>query len=418
MRVTDSALIDAFLRNVGRTRTRIQTLHLQLASQQRINTVSDNPSGAVALMRYNAQLSRIDRYRDTAAYLGSWTELATGALESVSGVLQEVKSIVANMGSASDPELRGTMAEKLDQLIAVALEGANATLNGRSLFGGTRTDLPAYSMPGGVGPATYNGTVSPQVFRIGDAVTQPVDTNGLRVFGSTAELSITGSLDVGAPAGSVVTQSMIVRDGLGVDHTIDARFEKTGANTWRLTYTVPGGATDAVITGGDAVLSFDPVTGAVESGRVGGSFTLEPQGAGAVAPPVKINLRFEGLTEGAASAVSGSSTLYSVFDKLAELRDRLRSGGALTPEDFATLELMQQTVLAEEASLGGMKQLVSTADGLLVRQREELLDLKDSLQAVDLTEIGLRLQLEQTALEAALSAASRIVPQSLLDFLR
>ena len=419
MRITDGAFIHTYLRNLNRSRSRIQTLNLQLSSQQRINSIADDPAGAVAIMQYNARLSRINRYRDTAAYLRSWSDIAAGALGAVADAIQEAKAVVATMGEASEPALRSTLAEQLDHLLAVALDGANATLNGRSLFGGTNTNPPAYAMTGGGAGASYNGTVAPQLFRLGDSITQEITTNGLRAFGSTAELFVDGSLDAAAPVGAVVTGSMTVRDSAGIDHTVEARFEKTSAGTWSLSFSTPAGVGDAIVTGGDAELSFDSTTGALISAQGGGRFQLVPQGGAAVAPPVSINLRFDNLVESpGVTSVTGTSVLYSVFDKLAALRDRLRAGDVLTSEDFATLDLMQQTVMTEQAAVGGLQQQVSTADALLVRQRQELQDLKDSLQSVDLVEIGLRLQLEQTALEAALSAGARIIPASLLDYLK
>ena len=50
--------------------------------------------------------------------------------------------------------------------------------------------------------------------------------------------------------------------------------------------------------------------------------------------------------------------------------------------------------------------------------RERLLDIKGSKQDIDLAEVGIQLKVEQTALDAALSAAARIIPRSLMDFLK
>lgn len=123
------------------------------------------------------------------------------------------------------------------------------------------------------------------------------------------------------------------------------------------------------------------------------------------------------LTEGAATAVTGTHVNISVFDKLVELRDKLRSGAQPVPDDLAMIDMMQDVVQREEARAGSLTASLVTTDSYLTAQRERLLDLRSAKQDADLTEIGMRLKLEEISYEAALSAAAKIIPRSLLDYL-
>jgi len=78
---------------------------------------------------------------------------------------------------------------------------------------------------------------------------------------------------------------------------------------------------------------------------------------------------------------------------------------------------MQDIVMREEARAGSLTTNLTTADSYLTAQREHLLDLQSAKQDADLMEIGMRLKQEEVMLEAALSAAAKIIPKSLMDYL-
>jgi flagellin-like hook-associated protein FlgL len=80
---------------------------------------------------------------------------------------------------------------------------------------------------------------------------------------------------------------------------------------------------------------------------------------------------------------------------------------------------MARDVVVQEASQAGLYAAnLSTADDALSSRSEVLLNLRSATQDVDVTEIGVKLKLEQAMLEAMLNAASHIIPKSLVDFLR
>jgi len=123
------------------------------------------------------------------------------------------------------------------------------------------------------------------------------------------------------------------------------------------------------------------------------------------------------LTEGAASSVTGTHTSVSIFNKMIELRDKLRAGIPPSSDDTAMISMMQSVVMREEARAGSLTTNLTSADAYLTAQREHILDLQSAKQDVDLTEIGMRLKQEEIMLEAALSAAAKIIPKSLMDYL-
>jgi len=125
----------------------------------------------------------------------------------------------------------------------------------------------------------------------------------------------------------------------------------------------------------------------------------------------------EGTPPGGASTFSGAHTEVSVFNALMAVRDALRSGTPPSADDLAMIGVMQNVIMREQARAGTLHDSLETADACLTSQKQLLLDLLEARQGVDLAEIGLKLKQEQVTLEATLSAAARIIPKSLLDFL-
>jgi hypothetical protein len=218
-----------------------------------------------------------------------------------------------------------------------------------------------------------------------------------------------------------VTTQISVTDTFNQTHLVDVSLRKTGANTWSMTAGLPAGTTNATIMGGTTSITFDPVTGAIAGVTRSTPLVLSPAitpPATTAAPPVTLSLQVPGLSEQAANAVTGAHQQVSIFDKLIELRDKLRAGSLPDADDSYMIAMMQEVVMREEARAGAFTDSLSNADEYLVSEREHLLDLLGSKQQVDLAEIGMKLKQEEVMLDAALSVAARIIPRSLLDFLK
>jgi flagellar hook-associated protein 3 FlgL len=420
MRVTENSIIGDFLRGITRTRERLSQLQLQLGTQKNILSVSDDPGGTASLMRYSSRLDRTDRYLNAVTIARSSLRVSGDSLNQTAGLIQQVKGIVEGAGNTSDPALLHTFADQVDQILGMTLDVANTTFDGRYLFGGTKTTTPPFSLTGTPQRAVFSGNTEDIVYSLGEGVSQAGNVNGLRAFGSVAELTLSGTLDAGAALGTATVVPATITDGLGTGHDLELVFEKTAANTWSVTARMPSGAADATVTNGRAVVTFDPAAGTPDTLVTESGFTLTPVSTspGGPAPAVKINLRAGGLQQSAgSSSPDATSRLFTVFDKMIEIRDGLRAGAVPAPEDFETLSLFQSSASEEEARAGSRSQLLDNAEQYLIQQRERLLDLKSGIQDIDAAEIGLRLTYEEVMLEAALSAAARIIPRSLVDFL-
>jgi flagellar hook-associated protein 3 FlgL len=544
MRITENHIVSQFLLNLGKTRSRIDLLNLQLSAQKKILKVSDDPEGASAVLRLDGDLSRNDQYSRSVTDGQSMLKTTADSLQTAADAVQTVKGVVAGSVNLGDPQLITQLADQVDHYLDTLLDVANTQFNGKYIFAGTNTTTAPFVLQTVGNPPSqtvaYTGNAGQIQYQVGEGIFQAVNVDGQSAFMSgreSAEMVFSGNLDPNASTGTTLSMTRSITDSLGVQHNVVVTFTKAGANSWNIGTAMPAGATDATVSGGTATVTFDPATGTVASTSSVVPLTITPTGTGA-APVVTTNLIPSGLTQaqslsltvsgttpsngvnfgglldpqaavnttlnitgqvrdslGSAHDVvfsftktapntwqvatlsatgatvsggTGTATLTfdpatgaltgpspsvplqltglssgapdmtvtlgagtvaeqqqvnavaraeSIFNKLIEIRDNLRQGIVPTADDIAMLTSMQQTIMEKQASAGAMSQTLNLAQTHLVTQREHLLSLRSSKQDVDLAQIGMELNQEQTMLEAALSAGARIMQKSLLDFL-
>jgi len=422
MRITDNAIVADFLTNLTRSRERINRLNVQLSTQKKLQKVSDDPIMANTLLRLNVDLSRLDSYKTNVVDGKSTLKMTADSLGKVSDILQNVKGLLSGSTSA-DPSFLAKLSDQMDQYLNMSMDIANTQFDRKYIFGGTGTMAPPFVSSGAPQTVTYQGNADAIKFQVGDGISSVVNVSGAAAFASTGEINFTGLLDRAAPVNSIVTTTVGMTDGNGVAHSVLMTMQKTGANSWALSPAMPPGATDATVSGGTATVTFDPATGALASIVRGAPLIVTPAATptAQATSPMTIMIRGTGLSEGTpaggASTLTGTHTNISVFNQLIALRDTLRSGAQPSADDVAMISVMQDVVMREQARAGTLSTNLTTSDEYLTAQREHLLDLRSAKQDVDLTEIGMKLKQEEVMLDAALSAAAKIIPKSLLDFL-
>ena len=137
--------------------------------------------------------------------------------------------------------------------------------------------------------------------------------------------------------------------------------------------------------------------------------------SGTVQRTVGANLKVRVDTDGNAVFGSGGS---SVFKVLADVADDLRNNPSALKADLDRIDQVSGTLHAAQSSVGArynqLTQARQAADDKVLSLTSQLSDVED----IDLPKTLTDLQLQQTAYQAALAAAGRVVQPSLVDFLR
>ncbi len=142
--------------------------------------------------------------------------------------------------------------------------------------------------------------------------------------------------------------------------------------------------------------------------------TANPNGIdGTIEYPIR-----DGLTQ--ASNISGQEAFQgtAVFDLLIRFRNDLTNGQAPASADMAQLDQLMEHVLTVTSKAGSYLQTAQANDTFLASQKTQLMSLLSMQQDADIATSVTDMQRSQTLLDAALNTTARILPKSLLDFLK
>jgi flagellar hook-associated protein 3 FlgL len=149
IRITQSTTSAVMLQGIETSYDSFQSLSAQIASGLAINKPCDNPVGAVQVMSYDAEITRLGQYQTNANDGQAWLGIAQNALASANSQLQRVQQLAQQAANGTtDASGRAAIADEVDSIKATLLANANTTYLGRPVFGGTTGGTAAYDANG------------------------------------------------------------------------------------------------------------------------------------------------------------------------------------------------------------------------------------------------------------------------------
>jgi len=106
------------------------------------------------------------------------------------------------------------------------------------------------------------------------------------------------------------------------------------------------------------------------------------------------------------------------FDLLIQVRDALRGGVVPTQAQLDAANAVLNHMNDKAGKAGSLLQTLGANEDQLDEQQTQIESLLSVQQDVDLSDLVMKLKREENTLEAALSIGARILPKSLLDFLK
>jgi flagellar hook-associated protein 3 FlgL len=182
IRVTQNTTAATMLQGIETSYDSFQSLSAQISTGLAITKPSDNPAGAVQVMSYNAEITRLGQYQTNANDGLAWLGSADNVLSSVTTQLQRVQSLAQQgANSTTDPAGRQAIANEIDSIKNSLLADANTTYLGRPIFGGTTGASTAYDASG-----NYTGDTGAVNRTVAPGTSVQVNVLGTDVFGTGA----------------------------------------------------------------------------------------------------------------------------------------------------------------------------------------------------------------------------------------
>jgi flagellar hook-associated protein 3 FlgL len=185
-RITNAMLTAATLSDLNSSLSALERSSAELSSGRTILEPSDNPYGASHAIDLQSQLDGLGSYAKGVQDGISWTQAASGAMSSISSVVQRVRELVlsAANGTNSATDLANISTE-IGQLTETIKQDANTQYAGQYVFSGTKTSTPPYAQGEGAGDA-FKGNAETVSRLFGPNASVVVNTNLSSVLGSGA----------------------------------------------------------------------------------------------------------------------------------------------------------------------------------------------------------------------------------------
>ncbi len=252
---------------------------LQIASGKRIQTPSDDPSGAVKVIDIQEQIATAEQHLRNGQFARTELSLEEGAMTGAQNVIQRVRELMiqANNDTQSEGTRQGIATEiraRRDELLALA-NARNAS--GDYLFAGFKLDSQPFSLSGG--SVIYSGDQGQRRIQVGPSSLVPVSDSGVDVFQliKTGNGVLTAD-DTAGNTGSGTVKSLSQNSGF-VSDTYTLNIIQLAA-TDPITYEVRDAAAALVSSGTYAsseAIAFNGISMVVEGVPVNGdSFTVSP----------------------------------------------------------------------------------------------------------------------------------------------
>jgi flagellar hook-associated protein 3 FlgL len=189
MRVSDQQLFGSTAGNLGRIKENIVRIHEQIATQQRINKPSDDPSIFGQVILEKSALADNDQWIRNIQFGTARVAVADRTLGETQNLISRIRELAVQARSdTTSAQGRITIAQEVRQLHRQLIQLANTEVSGQPVFAGTRTDAPPFVL--GVGDTvSYQGNSESQSIAVGPNQTTQIVLPGDQVFtGATTNI--------------------------------------------------------------------------------------------------------------------------------------------------------------------------------------------------------------------------------------
>ncbi len=399
MRISTNTLYNANVNVLNQQQAQLLHTQQQISTQRRILTPADDPIASARVLEVSQADASNSQYAANRNVALNSTSMSEGVLQSVTNLLQDVRTLAVNAGSGvlnnSDRQTIATdLSGHLEELLALA----NSTDGiGNYLFSGFQGKTqPFVNSNTGVQYQTDDGQ---RMIQVSSSRQLAASDSGADIFmriknGNGTFITQAAPANVGngiVSSGTVTNPTLLTGNNYQVTFSVVA-----GVTTYGVTNTTPGALVPVPVAAGTPyvsgqVISFDglqfDVTGAPASGD---AFTVAPS--------------------------TNESIFKTISNLITALRTPIPPGGAIATA-LNSLDRGMDNVLTVRASLGTrmreLDALQSAGESMGVQYKQTLSQLQD----VDLNKAISDLTQQRTSLEAAQKSFLAVSGLSLFNYM-
>lgn len=148
MRVTEGLITDRFLYSHEKINERKIKIQTQLATNSRIETLSDDIAGSLESVKLDSQIRRAKTYTKNVQSAQDFVNQSLKALDQVTTEMQNIMTAVTNSGNVINKDSYPTIAQSIKNSLSAIVQNVNTKYNDRYLFGGTNYTADPVTLDG------------------------------------------------------------------------------------------------------------------------------------------------------------------------------------------------------------------------------------------------------------------------------
>lgn len=403
-RITNSMLAANYLTNMGRNLRNMQTIQSQLASGKEIRRPSDDPYKASRTMQLYTEIDANKQFNENIKDVSNWLDTTDTALDQSGKVFLRVKELLVSAGNSSyGPNERKAVQDEIKQKVHELSQILNTNFDGAYIFGGTKsTSKPV--MVDSSGMIQYADKEGNSVVKTATGFTG----NLTNPIASSVPASTKSIVSISKDATTGVVQ-VTVNDSSAVPPTSSVTIGATASQTDFQTNLSAAG-----FTTGDADKAFAEYSSINRAtDQIGSGLNVE------VSQGVLINYNKTAVDILEYKDKTGASK--KVSDVLNDIITNLGAGGDLskvTGEDLTQVDAIIQNILQKRSEVGAMTNRMESAQSKNEDENLNMTDILSKTEDIDFTETMMQYSTMQTIYMAALQTSGKILPATLLDYIR
>ncbi|HPY53562.1 MAG TPA: flagellar hook-associated protein FlgL, partial [Treponemataceae bacterium] len=179
--------------NLRRQERNLNKVNNQLGSQQRIQSLRDDPIAAGHLVRYQSYAKRIEQFKHNAETISDQFILSEGYVDHSLQIMHRLRELaVTGAHGVYNKDDLANMAAEVDELLKEIIQNANALdADGNALFAGERSKNQAFIVDKGnttgsdselIQRVRYNGSIKQNEVEVDEHAYMSVNRSGNQIF--------------------------------------------------------------------------------------------------------------------------------------------------------------------------------------------------------------------------------------------
>ncbi|MCK4905992.1 MAG: flagellar hook-associated protein 3 [Spirochaetes bacterium] len=415
LRVTNGMMKDTMMYNLKNTSRRLDQVQNQISTGKKARLPHEDPSGVINSMLFKSRLTEIKQFKKNVQDSDSRLKIYDSSLKSIGEHLQRIRELaVQSSNGIFNSDDRKIIAKEIDQHLKQMIQFANGRYKGETIFSGFKVNevpfKPIFEKVKGspyalINKVEYQGDIGLQKREIDRMQYINVNQPGNRIFWG-ANMRVQSSTS--ATAYRAVKDQVFKIDGVRIQvkagDTLPNIVQKINNSH------LPIHASIDNTRGTNLILieSTDPHQIWLED--IEGGTVMQDLGLialGSNIPPKNY---------------APTAKIYggSIFDQIIDFRNNLLKNNLkdIGSKNLDHLSKAIKNISRYRGEIGALSMRLEIAAKRLFTDNVHITDILSKTEDIDLAEAMTNLKMLEFAKKAALSVGARIVPVTLMDFLR